>query len=456
MKGDFSRLGFQSGKHFSQVLYQRGRLTLDADSNEASAIVLHHLRTLTRDLYGAAGGPPDSGFRMQLDAAAVPARLLLGPGHYYVGGILCENESWTDYAVQPDVPPMRPGAAASGDLLLAWLARPALHQAFLVYLEVWERHITWIEDDSILEPALIGADTCTRAKVVWQVKALPWDRVRWGDPHDKQAACCEPLSTLVTSGTGRLTARVDVAPFAGGAIPAAAAGYGGAEDRLYNVEVHRGGRAGAEGGATFKWSRANGSVAARWLGTGAGERAPTLIVSAAHRFRADDWVELSHDALDLTGQPGQLVRLAGVHGDALTIDVQSDPGRSPMAWSPTMSNPKVRRWDHYSGHAPAADDGAIPIVESDGPAPTWLALEHGIQVAFASGGHYRTGDHWTIPARTADRGILWPPGDGPDAWQPTHGNVRYVAPLGVLVFDDATGLQVAQDCRRCLGLTPTD
>jgi hypothetical protein len=38
---------------------------------------------------------------------------------------------------------------------------------------VWERHVTWIEDDSIREPALGGPDTCTRAKVTWQVKALP-------------------------------------------------------------------------------------------------------------------------------------------------------------------------------------------------------------------------------------------------------------------------------------------
>ena len=40
----------------------------------------------------------------------------------------------------------------------------------MVYLDVWERHITALEDDDIREKALGGPDTATRTKVVWQVK----------------------------------------------------------------------------------------------------------------------------------------------------------------------------------------------------------------------------------------------------------------------------------------------
>ena len=50
MKGDFTRDTFTPGKHFSRVLAQQGRVTVDADSNEQAAILLHYLRTLTRDL----------------------------------------------------------------------------------------------------------------------------------------------------------------------------------------------------------------------------------------------------------------------------------------------------------------------------------------------------------------------------------------------------------------------
>jgi hypothetical protein len=45
---------------------------------------------------------------------------------------------------------------------------------YLIYLDVWERHITYLEDErfpSIREVALGGMDSATRAKIVWQVKA---------------------------------------------------------------------------------------------------------------------------------------------------------------------------------------------------------------------------------------------------------------------------------------------
>lgn len=41
---------------------------------------------------------------------------------------------------------------------------------YQVYVDVWERQITYVEDDSIREVALGGPDTAARAKVVWQVE----------------------------------------------------------------------------------------------------------------------------------------------------------------------------------------------------------------------------------------------------------------------------------------------
>ena len=43
---------------------------------------------------------------------------------------------------------------------------------YAVYLDVWERHVTYLDDDRIREVALGGPDTATRAKVVWQVKIM--------------------------------------------------------------------------------------------------------------------------------------------------------------------------------------------------------------------------------------------------------------------------------------------
>jgi len=59
MKGDFSRVTFDVTKHFSRVLMQQGRVQLDADWNEQTAILLHFLQSLAEDLIGEHGGPAD-------------------------------------------------------------------------------------------------------------------------------------------------------------------------------------------------------------------------------------------------------------------------------------------------------------------------------------------------------------------------------------------------------------
>ena len=66
MRGDFSRETFDRVKHFSRVLQQQGRVQLDADWNEQTAIVLHYLRTLAADLIGPFAGPAGEGFGFEI------------------------------------------------------------------------------------------------------------------------------------------------------------------------------------------------------------------------------------------------------------------------------------------------------------------------------------------------------------------------------------------------------
>ncbi len=154
MKGDFTRVTFDKARHFSRVLMQQGRVQLDADWNEQAAILLHYLQALAADLIGPFGGPDQNcGFII----AEKDADFTIGTGHYYVDGILCENDqSDLTYFSQADYP-LPPNSKLPG-------------KTHLVYLDVWERHITSLEDGRIREVALGGADTATRAKVVWQVR----------------------------------------------------------------------------------------------------------------------------------------------------------------------------------------------------------------------------------------------------------------------------------------------
>ena len=93
MAGDFSRNTFDPRKHYSSVLMQQGRVQLDADWNEQQAIQQHHLETTARDVIGPSGAPSHNpGFAIEklLDESG---NFQIGPGHYYVDGILCENEA---------------------------------------------------------------------------------------------------------------------------------------------------------------------------------------------------------------------------------------------------------------------------------------------------------------------------------------------------------------------------
>ncbi|HSI59411.1 MAG TPA: DUF6519 domain-containing protein, partial [Ideonella sp.] len=378
MKGDFTRVSFDPRNHFSGVFQQQGRVTLDADVNENTAILLHHIRTLTRDLFGPHGGPADgNGFLLAVDSSGSTPRLTISAGHYYVEGLLCEAEVPCDYAEQPDwLPPPPDDAGAGGDPLLAWLASAnrSPDQRFWVYLDVWERHVSWIEDERIREAALGGPDTCTRAKVVWQVKALPWDPA-WSSTANR-SPCVAPMVALSPLGSARMAAQLDPGQqIADPCTISPESRYRGAENQLYRVEIHHGGDASA---ASFKWSRDNGSVATRWLSTDGTD----LVAKSARGFSAGDWVELSHDALDLAGLPGQLLRLSKVQGDRLTPDPASAGGDGVLAWSESFVNPKLRRWDQRGNDDVVLSEGAVPIDESSTIEPGWIALEDGIQVRF--------------------------------------------------------------------------
>jgi len=449
MKGDFTRMTFDAGKHFNRVLQQQGRVALDADGNEQAAILLHHLRTLTRDLFGPFGGPADgNGFLPAIDTSGATPRLTLSAGHYYVDGILVENEAAVDYIAQPDWTPAAPDANGNGgDPLRAWLAGANRNadQRFWLYLDVWERHITWLEDDSIREPALGGPDTCTRVKTVWQVRALPWDPAWSQSP----TPCTAPLVALTTLTSALLGARIDPGPaIADPCIIAPGAAYRGAENQLYRVEIQRGGDATQ---ATFKWSRDNGSTATRWLGNDG----PVLLAQGGRGFCAGDWVELTHDALELDGLPGQLLRVTVVDGDRLTIDPASVPAEGQLAWNAGFVNPKLRRWNQSANEDVTLVDGAVPVQESPAAGDAvWITLEDGVQIEFGADGQYRSGDWWLIPARVATEGVLWPVDDaGQPQLLPPSGIEHHYAPLGTVVDND--GLRIDPSCRRCVEIPET-
>src|SRR3954469_10335800 len=128
MKGDFSRDTFDPLRHFSRVLVQQGRLQLDADSNEQSDILLHYLRMLATDIIGRHGGPGD-GFTIGAPTGSMQKLdFTIARGRYYVEGVLAESDmddlTYTGQRGYTQADPLVDG------------------KRNLVYLDVWERHVT--------------------------------------------------------------------------------------------------------------------------------------------------------------------------------------------------------------------------------------------------------------------------------------------------------------------------
>ena len=312
MQGDYSRFTFDEHKHYNGVLVQQGRVQLDADANEQGAIQAHRDRTEAIDAIGPCGAPKrDGGFRVvPLEAGMLD--LGITAGRMYVDGLLCEvggspipvtatptssqvelatldadgrtleAGQWVElssrtqpagffkvtnvtgrrltlgadprsytpadgavarravtYTSQPD----QPGAAALA---------PANGDRLLLYLDVWERHVTAVEDPAIREVALGGPDTTARVQTVCQVKFHP-EKV--GDA----LGCAESVPGWPPAASGGRLSATDTAPPppADPCRLAPEGGFLGLENRLYRVEIHQPGDLHQ---ANFKWSRDNGAV----------------------------------------------------------------------------------------------------------------------------------------------------------------------------------------------------
>ena len=257
-RGDFTRDTFDRAKHFTRVLMQQGRVQLDADWNEQVDILLHYMRTLVTDLVGPYWGPGADDFEVVPDDDTI--KFQVKKGHFYVDGILCESD-------RPDSSDLNEDIALKGAHIPG---KPSQSRGpYVVYLDVWEREVTSIEDDGIREVALGGPDTTSRAKVMWKV------RVRSDIPHKNQLPAADKKDALkehvlerwsdwvkqwYTEARGSLDVRCneDAAQETTPKLTSPASKYRGVENQLYRVEIHKGGK--SSDGATFKWSRENGSA----------------------------------------------------------------------------------------------------------------------------------------------------------------------------------------------------
>lgn len=467
MSGDYSRFSFDPLRDFSSVLMQQGRVQLDADWNEFAAQLARRLQAGALDSTGLVYVSKETPEAFKIEASG--GALTIGRGRLYVDGLLAENHGripleWEPPEDQELIPlewePLL--AELSGTTDTPYDKQPFYPNALalpdggphLVYLDVWRREVTYIEQPELVERA-VGVDTTTRLQTVWQVKVFPnvgtgaTCETKLEDFPDWLPQNAHSAGRLSTS-TGKLADVPDPCD-----VPPSA-DYTGLENQLYRLEIHD---AGAPGTATFKWSRDNASVATR---VAAIPELDQLVVESIGRdellrFSGGDWIEITDDILELHGMPGELRRIkpGGVNDDTRTIILEKPltAGLFPTDLQ-DKTNPhrhtRIRRWDQkakvrdgagsvFHDLDAAGSTGEIPVP----PSGTSIYLESGILATFdldpeldPEDRQFRGGDYWVFWARGTDAKIE-------ELEQaPPRGIHHHYTKLALVTFPDAE-----TDCR---------
>jgi len=168
MKTQISNSTFDILKRYSGVYQQMGRPLTDADWNEMPDITKHRLADALSDVIGS-GTPRGRGIMKIIEHPDGSQTYDLRWGYLYADGIIAQ--------VRPN-----PAATLSDPLGLALEydhqadfpqapVRPVVDHT--LYVDVWERTVTVLEDSELRDPGLHGADTCTRTQTMAQVKWCP-------------------------------------------------------------------------------------------------------------------------------------------------------------------------------------------------------------------------------------------------------------------------------------------
>jgi hypothetical protein len=402
MKTQISRQTDQPTRRYSGVYQQQGRMITDADWNEASDLAKRRLWEALRDVF-ASGAPHTKGLGVHADRT-------LQPGTLYVDGVPAALTGSTSVAftAQPDFPG----------------APPLPGKDFVLYADVWDRAVTWLEDSTLVDSGLHGADTCTRTQTMLQVKWCP-AAVNPEDSAQNPSSGDAPLSVTVR----RISAGAD------GCDPCAAEIE--VDERvgnyLFRVEVHSVYRDGADTILVLKWSRDNGA-----------EQYP--VADAPADFRQGDWAfEFFDDASEkqlgvhlasgFSPRRGRLVR------DYTVPTAAGDPKTYARQWDGTC-RVNLTKLALVDGSDMGVDLAATVSPDAHG----YAVVNAGnlsvnldlVEIELAlSGRSFVAGDHWLAVVREAEH----VPGSVVLAAAPPSGVVHHYARLATF---DATGALVAQ------------
>jgi len=317
MKTEISRDSHQGGKRYTGVYQQQGRMLTDADWNELVEILKSRLSEALRDVVGSEKGSIGGSPRHRALRIIDDSGIKIQPGHVYIDGMAASvlGSDPLNFDEQEDFP-----------------NPPSPTGNYVIYADVWERSITHLMDQRLLDAGLHGADTTTRKQMMAQVKWCP-------DGIDPEQSSKNPgkgnagltltllQKTTDPDGCDPCAAELDIDSRVG--------------NYLFRVEVHD-----VQGDVdnpteiTLKWSSENGAEQFEALATE--DLMPAGFVSDKWVYEFFDATTERHMGVHLNNTVWQPARvgLDVFNETAGTYTVPTIPGSAESA---TL----VRRWDGY-------------------------------------------------------------------------------------------------------------
>lgn len=235
MASDRARVTYDPTRQYRAVVMQQGRVTLEADVNEAQYIGEEELRKETFDIVGPQG-TPDNGWEV---TAAGLFDFHIGPGTMYVDGLRLVEATGFDYSKQPE------WLDRDGDPFWVDLAKVRENKSNeLVALFLREQEVGAVEDQPQREVALGGPDTGQRRRLVRRVVRFPIHpgdctgaraelaktSPQWGAPWDPATLELRSPATLKVH-------PIDPPPPDSPCDPPVQGGYLGADNQLIRVQI---------------------------------------------------------------------------------------------------------------------------------------------------------------------------------------------------------------------------
>jgi hypothetical protein len=352
MSSDRARVTYDPSRHYTGVIAQQGRVSLEADWNEAQAIGSAQAEARTVDLIGPVASA-DDGYRIEavLGNDGATGDLRVRCGTLYVGGqrlnaphdLLCSKQQDSDWA------------DCAGDPL--WLEhRDDAQPHELVYLLAREQEVSAVEDHALRDVALGGPDTAQRLRILQRVIRWPTQSATWGDAWNQVIRDhWIPRGFRPDRDTRRLKpqARLQVMgnPLDGGEQPVDQGSYLGPNNQLIRVQIAR---IDDDGVPVLVWGYDNASFLYRLVSSvvipGSGTtrlKLATAPVDAYHQPAEHQAVEVLRSAAFLAEHDF----MAASTGRVVEVTTAYDPGSRDVVVGTELP-------DQYQRDADKADEGA--------------------------------------------------------------------------------------------------